>query len=134
MFPVGLQVNGHNVLQSSEKVVKTLLDARTSLEIVIARRKPSRAADVSNLNNQSETATVHVGSGSKSNGDVTRAGGSVPRHLSPSLVFDDVLNIQEARSSDVKVVTQSERSKRYEQTCNAQVPPAGACNGPTFVL
>ena len=130
-----MQVNGHNVLQSSEKVVKTLLDARTSLEIVIARRKPSKAADVSKLNNQSETATVLAGSGSKSNnGDVTRADDSVPRHHSPSLVFDDVLNIQEARSSGVKVVTQSERSKRYEQACNAQVSPASACNGPTFVL
>ena len=37
-----LQVNGHNVLQSSDKVVRTLLDARTSLEMVIGRAKSSK--------------------------------------------------------------------------------------------
>ena len=123
-------MNGHNVLQSSEKVVKTLLDARTSLDIVIARRNLSKT-DVTKVASKTDDVTSQLSNGVLTSADVTSDA------ISPTLVFDDVFNMAETCNSDVTVVMQSERSKRYEQVLNggeSNCDHATPHLGPTFVL
>ena len=108
------------MLQSSDKVVKTLLDARSLLEIVVARDNNRQQQIAAATSGFGPTSAHHSNSGAFGGGGVGEAGNAA--RASPPLVFHDMNDIVTNRfqtpgsSSDVinSGNLLSERSRRYD--------------------
>ena len=120
MFGCHPQINGHTVLQSSDKVVKTLLDARSLLEIVVARDNQKQQQIAAATSGFGAAASAHSNSGGEA-GNIARA--------SPPLVFHDMNDIVvtnhrfQTPGSSSDVISNSgnllsERSRRYDVSHN----------------
>ena len=122
------QINGHTVLQSSDKVVKTLLDARSLLEIVVARDNNNKQQQIAAATTSGfgATASAHHSNSDAYGGGAGGGGeaGNAARASSPPLVFHDMNDIvtnhrfqTPGSSSDVIINSGnllSERSRRYD--------------------
>ena len=121
------------MLQSSDKVVKTLLDARSLLEIVVARGNNNKQQQIAAATTSGfgATASAHHSNSDAYGGGAGGGGeaGNAARASSPPLVFHDMNDIVvtnhrfQTPGSSSDVISNSgnllsERSRRYDVSHN----------------